>query len=391
MLALKVGGVLTPHRRFGESYILIEEGKIAQVAVERPRFVDEVHSYDGCMAVPGFVDLHMHGCFGIDVMNASSMRLRELAERLPATGVTSFMPSTVSDDFSRLSSVIENVRVASEARIGAQVLGVHLEGPYLNAENRGAHLLDQIRPPSIEEFKALYGKSQGLLKRVTVAPEVVGGLGFIEDVSARFDVTVSIGHTNATFDEAFEAFDRGAKIVTHLFNGMRKLDHREPGVAGAALTRADVFVEAIVDLVHLHPATVRLIHRCKGAKRMLLVTDAMAAAGLSDGLYRLGRTQVSVKDGVARLGDGVLAGSALTMIQAVKNAVKVGIPLRDALAMASDSPCEAMKFKGKGRLEQGFDADILILDRRLNLVSTYVGGKKHFDRDGGAHQLEDVG
>ncbi|MGQ9781529.1 MAG: N-acetylglucosamine-6-phosphate deacetylase [Nitrososphaeria archaeon] len=377
MLAIKVGTIFTPYRRLGESYVVIDKGKIVRISRERPKYANEIHSYEDCMAAPGFVDLHMHGSFGIDIMNASPQKLCELAERLPATGVTSFIPSTVSDDFSRLAKTFENLKEASAAQLGANILGIHLEGPYLNSENRGAHLSDYIRPPSIEEFTSLYIKSQGLLKRVTVAPEVVGGLDFISAVSDRFKVAVSVGHTSATFNDAIQAFDRGATMATHLFNCMRRIDHREPGVVAAALIRPDIFVETIVDLFHLHPATVKLIYRCKGARRMLLVTDAIAASEMPDGSYQLGRTRITVKDRIATLPDGILAGSTLTMTKAIQNAVKIGIPIQDVLAMASDTPCRALKLNRKGRLRSGFDADLVVLDKVLNPVSTYVGGKKY--------------
>lgn len=374
MLALKAGTLITPNEVLKESFIVIDKGKIVQISKSKPDNM-RVHDYGDSILSPGFVDIHTHGSFGIDIMNASQWMLSELACKLPTAGVTSFFPSTVTDNFSRLKEALQCSLKASKAGKGANILGVHLEGPYLNVEKKGAQMEEYIRAPSFEEFSELFKAGEGLLKRITVAPDVAGSIEFIEKVIKNFDVTVSLGHTNATYDQTRLAFDCGAKLVTHLFNGMRELHHREPGIVGAALIRDDVFTEAIVDLVHLHPATVMLIYRCKSAKRMVLVTDSTAGAGLPDGSYKLGPVSVVIKDGVSRLADGALAGSTLTMIKAVQNAVKIGVSVGDAIAMATSTPCKALKIRGKGEIAVGCDADLLVLDKQLNIRSTYINGE----------------
>jgi len=372
MFALRSDTVFTPTKTYKDTYIMVDKGKIVKLAKIVPKNV-KVYSYENCIIAPGFVDIHTHGGFGVDLMTSTLNDTRKFIEKLPETGVTSFVPSTGTDRFENLKKFVEkfsSIRVEK----GSEVVGIHFEGPYLNPEMAGAQPKEHIRPPSIEEVKRLSEPFNKVAKRLTLAPEVDDGINFIRILN-DLGIIVSIGHTNASYEQAVQAFSAGARIVTHIFNGMRVFHHREPGVVGAALTFPTVYVETILDLIHLHPVAVELVYKCKGSKKMVLVTDAIAGAGLPDGAFKLGSMEIIVQDGVSRLPNGALAGSTLTMVKALKNAVKIGIPLAKALEMATLTPCKAMMIKGKGSIIEGNDADMIILDKDLNIVATCLKGE----------------
>ena len=267
--------------------------------------------------------------------------------------------------------MIRALRAIPNGDRGPRILGAHLEGPFLSPARLGTHSLAARRDPDVALLERLL--AAGPVRLVTLAPELPGALELIDLLHAR-GVTVSLGHTNATAAEANAAFDRGVRTVTHIFNAMRPLAHRDPGVVGAALVHPDVVVQAIVDGVHLDPDIVRLLWSAAGG-RIALVTDAIAGAGIGDGTYALGETEIVVADDVVRREDGVLAGSALTMPQAVRNLVEVGVPLENALAAASTVPARVLGLTHVGRLVPGGPADVVVLDDSLEVVQTIVGGE----------------
>jgi len=372
MFALRSDTVFTPTKTYKDTYIIVDKGKIVKLAKIVPKNV-KVYSYENCIIAPGFVDIHTHGGFGVDLMASTINDARKFIEKLPETGVTSFVPSAVTASFDNLKKFVEkfsSIRVEK----GSKVVGIHFEGPYLNPEMAGAQSKEHIKPPSIEEVKVLSEHFNEVAKRLTLAPEVDDGINFIRILN-DLGIIVSIGHTNASYEQAVQAFSAGARIVTHIFNGMRVFHHREPAVVGAALTFPTVYAETILDLIHLHPVAVELVYKCKGSKKMVLVTDAIAGAGLPDGTFKLGSMEIIVRDGVSRLSNGALAGSTLTMVKALKNAVKIGIPLAKALEMATLTPCKAMMIKGKGSIIEGNDADMIVLDKNLNIIAVCLKGE----------------
>ena len=376
MFAIKAKIIFTPLKFLKEAYVIVDKEEIIKISKEKPRGIKEVYRYDNCFLSPGLVDMHMHGGFGVDVTYSNTKEILDLSKNLPTTGVTSYMPSVTTDSFKQMRKAIRNiVDAAKKLNYGSKILGIHLEGPYLNPIKAGAQPREHIRNPSLEEFKKFYDESGGMLSRITIAPEIKDGIEFIKDVTKEFEVKVSLGHTNATYDQALEAFKAGATIITHLYNGMRSYHHREPGIVGAALTERKVYVEMIADLVHLHPATLMMTMRCKGPSRIMLVTDSISGTALGDGSYRLGSQMIIIRGGVARLRNGTLAGSTLTMIRAVKNIVKIGEPLRDAIRMSTLTPSKAMGVKGIGKIAKGYKADFIILNKKLEVVETYINGK----------------
>lgn len=320
------------------------------------------------VAAPGFVDLHVNGFGGVDFHAADTDGYRRAAQALLATGVTSFQPTFISAPEAELAAALREVPPNGAA---PHVLGAHLEGPFLAPERLGTHPAAARRDPDAALLERLL--AAGPVTHVTLAPELPGALELVDLLRAR-GVTVSCGHSNATADEARDAFAHGARTVTHIFNAMRPFAAREPGLAGAALASQDVIVQVIVDGVHLAEETAKLVWQA-AAGRVALVTDAVAGAGLGDGTYRLGSVDVSIENGVVRRADRTLAGSTVTMIEAVRNLVALGAPLAGALAAASEVPAKIARRDDVGRLAPGAPADLVVVDDGLELVRVLAAGE----------------
>ena len=321
------------------------------------------------IAAPGFVDLHIHGFGGIDFAAADPDAYRRAGEALLATGVTAFQPTFVTAPEEELTA---SVRRLPRADAGARIIGCHLEGPFISPARLGMHPAAVQRDPDA----ALLGRllDAGRITHVTLAPELPGALELIDALVAR-GVTVACGHTDATAEEAHAAFDRGASVVTHLFNAMRPFAHRDPGIIGAALARDDVTVELILDGVHVADDAARVAWRA-AAGRLALVTDAMAAAGAGDGRWRMGSVEVEVHDSVVRRADnGVLAGSVLTLLDAVRNLLELGTPLEQAIDAATRVPARAARRPDLGTIAPGGRADTVVLDDNVEIARVVVGGE----------------
>ena len=380
---VKNAHVLTPLEDLGVVNVIVKDGTILGFNLEEP--ADKVIDAEYHYVAPGYVDTHIHGYKGVDVTEASPEELLDMAHELTAHGVTAFLASTITAPHEKLLQACRNVYQAASAWTpsrGARILGVHLEGPYLNPKMKGAQDERYMRKPSLEEFEEYYSASGGFLRKITVAPELEGALEFLKAASAR-KVAVSLGHSEATYEEALRGVEAGATIANHIFNGMRVFHHREPGLALALLLDPRVYVEVIADYVHLHAATLQLVYKVAGPSRVVLITDAISAAGLPDGEYLLGGLRIRVQGGVSRLVDtGGLAGSTLTMDNAVKNMVKIGASLLEALTMASYTPSksiEALSREKLGLLKPGFKADMVVLDERLNVRKVIINGELVFE------------
>ncbi|HET8743790.1 MAG TPA: N-acetylglucosamine-6-phosphate deacetylase [Gaiella sp.] len=320
------------------------------------------------IAAPGFVDLQVNGFAGIDFLGADADGFATAGDALLETGVTAYLPTLIT---SPEADVVAALRSVPATCGGPRILGVHLEGPFLSPARLGTHGLGSRRDPDPALLDRLL--AAGPVRLMTLAPELPGALDLVGLLLAR-GVTVAAGHTDATAAEANAAFDRGVRTVTHVFNAMRPLAHRDPGIVGAALVRHDVVLQAIVDGVHLDPEIVRLLWAV-GEDRLALVTDATAGAALGDGTYALGEIEITVTGDVVRREDGVLAGSALTMPQALRNLVAAGVPLERALEAASAVPARVLGIPGLGRLVPGGPADVTVIDDRLEVVRAIVGGE----------------
>lgn len=364
-------------------YIYIEGGKIAAagpLAEADGKYSDaEVFEIpESETVVPGFIDLHIHGAAGADTMDGTHEALGTIAGALPAEGTTAFLATTITQEHGTIEQALKNAASYSETDNGpgkAEVVGVHLEGPFINAKRGGAQPREYIIDPDIELFKHWQASAAGLIKLVTTAPELENGTKFIEYLAST-GVVASIGHTDAVYEEVEKAVKAGARHVTHLYNGMRGMHHREPGTAGAALLFKELLVEMIVDGIHIAPEMVRMSVSAKGPEGMVLVTDSMRAKCLNAGVYDLGGQDVTVGDGRAVLADGTLAGSILKMNEAVRNAADFsGISLLEAVRMASVNPARQIGvFDKKGSIAPGKDADLVVLDSSMNVKATWCRG-----------------
>jgi len=320
------------------------------------------------IAAPGFVDLQVNGFAGVDFFSADARAYARAGEALLQTGVTAYQPTLITSSEDELEAALGEVPPNGAA---PHVLGAHLEGPFLAPERLGTHPAGDRRDPDVALLERLL--AAGPVAHVTLAPELPGALELVDLLRAR-GVTVACGHSNATAEEARLGFDRGARTVTHIFNAMRPFEAREPGLAGAALACADVAVQVILDGVHLADDTARLVWRA-AAGRMALVTDAVSGAGVGDGSYRLGSVDVEIENGVVRRADSVLAGSTVTMIDAVRNLVELGAPLAGALAAASEVPARVAGRSDVGNLRPGAAADVVVLDDSLEIQRVLAAGE----------------
>jgi N-acetylglucosamine-6-phosphate deacetylase len=321
------------------------------------------------VAVPGFVDLQVNGFSGVDFFEADADGYRRAGEALLETGVTAFLPTFVTAPEAQLLAALREVPATAD---GPRILGVHLEGPFLSPLRLGIHPAAARRDPDVELLERLL--AAGPVRLVTLAPELPGADALVERLLFH-EIAISCGHSDATAEEANAAFDAGVRTVTHLFNAMRPFGHRDPGIAGAALARDDVIVQVILDGVHLNPETAGVVWRAAEG-RVALVTDAMAGAGLSDGVYRLAGLEIEIRDGVARGPSGALAGSTLTMIEAVRNLHEIGASLEAAVTAATEVPARVLRLPAVGRLAVGLPADIVILDDELEIDRVLVDGRE---------------
>ena len=320
------------------------------------------------IAVPGFVDLQVNGFAGVDFLGADADAYARAGDALLETGVTAYLAAFIT---SPEAALVDALRGLPAGAAGPRVLGAHVEGPFLSPARLGTHPPEARRDPDPALLARIL--DAGRVRLVTLAPELPGALELVELLVAR-GVVVSCGHSDASAAEAEAAFDRGAGAVTHLFNAMRPFSHRDPGIVGAALTHPGVTVQLIADGVHLAREAV-LLAWSSAQGRVALVTDAVAGAGLGDGSYALGEVPIEVQDGVVRREDGVLAGSALTMIEAIRNVHRLGVPLEEAVRAASEVPARLLGETGLGRLAVGLPADLVVLDDSLEIVRTLVAGE----------------
>lgn len=378
-MILKNVKVVTPRGKI-KTDILIENNKIADL---KPQLEDGFEFSEDVVVVPGFIDQHIHGANSSDTMDADFEALENMATILPKEGTTSFLPTTMTQKDEAIKNALQNVKEFTSRNFtdGAEILGIHLEGPFININASGAQPQEYIVNPSIEKFKEYQEISGNLIKIVTVAPEVPGGQELIKYCHEN-NVIASIGHTKAKYEDVLEAINNGAKSVTHCYNAMTGLHHRDLGVVGAVYLHNELNAEIIVDGIHVHEKAVYLLHKNKGSNHLTLVTDAMRAKGLNDGEYDLGGQMVQVINGIAHLKDGTLAGSTLKMIDAFKNCIKfLNISIEEAIKMASTNPAKNLGVSDrKGSIEIGKDADLVVLDKNLDIVMTIARGKIIYKR-----------
>ncbi|MHC4593052.1 MAG: N-acetylglucosamine-6-phosphate deacetylase [Planctomycetota bacterium] len=373
-----IGGTLiTPLEIHEEADVVIEDGTIVAVGpgVAVGEIAETIEA-DGAIVAPGYVDVHVHGSAGHDTMDGTREAIEGMARFFVTRGVTAFCPTTLTQPAEDIMTSVRTVAECMENGIegGAEPLGVHLEGPYIDAKKKGAQPEQHITTAADIDYEQLF--SLGNIKLITLAPEIAENKEVI--VFARsHGAAVVVGHSSATYEDLEDAVKYGLNHATHTFNQMEALHHRKPGTVGGVLMLDEIFAEFIADGIHLHPAIVDMVVRLKGPERAVAITDAISGAGMPDGDYELGGQAVVVKEGAVRLPDGTLAGSALTLDQAVRNIVEFTIAgLPEAVQMATLTPARSIGVANrKGSLEPGKDADIILLDDDLRVRATLVGGQ----------------
>lgn len=384
MIALTASRLYTPLDSVEQPMVLLEGPRIAEVGsrTERPLppGVQQIDFGDSILA-PGYVDIHIHGGAGHDVMELNPAALPAVEHLLAKHGVTSYLPTTVTASgehtlsaLDRLATAIEKAERDPDSRgRRAQPVGIHLEGPFISFERRGVHPPQDLLPPTLPVFERFWQAARGRIRMLTIAPELEGARAVIAE-AVRCGVCVSLGHTDANLHDARLAVEAGARHATHTFNAMRPLGHREPGIIAAVLTDQRLSADIIADGIHLDPTIVELFLKMKGPEAAVLITDATAATGMPDGRYRLGWFEVEVKNGMCTV-EGTLAGSVLTMDRAVRNVTKfAGWSLQQALRLATLNPSRVVGLSSRGKLETGSEADIVVLSPNGEVRATFVRG-----------------
>lgn len=367
-----------------EDGIITKTGKHHELASAMKEGTEVITLTPDISLIPGMIDIHIHGVDGADTMDATPEAMYTMAKALPKEGTTSFLATTITQSHGKLENALKNVgeymKQPQEACV-AEVIGIHLEGPFISKKRAGAQPLEYITAPDLELFGKWQALSNGTIKVVTVAPEEENGLEFIRYLK-QAGVVASIGHSNATYEDVDRAIEAGASHVTHLFNGMTGLHHREPGVVGAALVRDELKVEIIVDGIHVRPEIVKHTYKSKNSDAIILITDSMRAKCLKAGTYDLGGQQVNVSDDRATLHDGTLAGSILEMGNALRNfRAYTECSLEELVKVTSSNPAMSLNvFDRKGSVKEGKDADFVLLDSNLEVMMTYCRGNLAFNR-----------
>lgn len=365
------GQVFDPQLGFTERTLCFDGDRVAETAAD-----DERYDAAGCFVIPGLTDIHFHGCKGHDFSDGDAEGLAVMAEYELSRGVTQICPAGMTLLEEDLLRVCRNAAAHRRgAKGGAELVGIHLEGPFLSPAKKGAQNGDWLHEPDVAMYRRLADAAEGLVKIVSIAPELPGAMDFIRAVSD--EVTVSLAHTAADYETAAEALRCGAHHATHLFNAMPPFAHRDPGVVGAALDDEKTRVELIVDGIHIHPAMVRAVFKMFGRDRVVLISDTMRAAGMPDGDYTLGGQAVKVTGKLAALADGTIAGSATDLMGCLKTAVSFGIPLADAVtAAAVNSAKEIGIYDRVGSFESGKLANAVVLDSELNVRDVFFHGQR---------------
>jgi len=375
----------TPTEEITDPLLVLEDGHISEISSRASHTFPvgaQIIDFGDAALAPGFLDIHIHGGAGLDLMRASAAELPRLGQFLTSHGVTGYFATTVAAPLDatctalkRLADAIERKSQTNESAPAARPLGIHLEGPFLSHKRRGVHPPEYLLEPTVPIFERLWQAARGHVRMMTIAPEIPGAMEVIQE-AARRSVCVSIGHSDAELSVAQDAVRAGARHATHTFNAMRPLDHRNPGIIGEVLSDDTMTADIIADGIHVSPEVVKLFLQSKGPERAVLITDAISATGMPDGTYQLGPIQVEVREGKCTAG-GSLAGSVLTMDRAVRNVTRFSNwTLRDAVRAASLNPAHAVGLGDQGgKLAPGAEATFVVLSPAGDVLKTVVAGR----------------
>lgn len=329
----------------------------------------------GKLLLPGFIDIHSHGCVGYDFSTATPEEIEKMCEFYASLGITSILATTMTEEYTLLQRAMGNINAAIlKENKGARILGINMEGPYLGCDKKGAHDANYLLPISYTTFEELDELSGNHIRMIDLDPKLDGALHFIKKYQNK--KIISLAHTSCNYDLACEAFQAGANHITHLFNAMNGLHHREPSLIGA-LSDFDVFAELIADGIHIHPSVIRMMFKLD-KKKMVLISDSMSASGLEDGTYELGGQKVYVKNKKATLEDGTIAGSTTNVYEAIKNCIHFGVTLEDAILSATLLPAKSIKADQEvGDIKVGKKADFVLTDMDLNIKRVFINGEAY--------------
>ena len=375
-MIFKNGKVLLDDFRFAKVDVRIENGRIAEIGENLSG--DEIKDIEGLLFLPGLIDEHFHGANGYGVLGATAEDFLKIAEFEATKGVTTITPALSSYPDEDVYSCIESIKQAMVMEVkGSRILGLHLEGPFLSEQYRGAHNPANLKKPTVERLSGFLDAAEGCVKVLTVAPELEGAIETIKYAKSQ-GIAVEIGHSAATYEEATAAIDAGATISTHTFNAMVPLNHRNPGILGAVLTDERLRCEVMADMGHVAGPIVKLIYKAKGVDGVNIVSDSTSLAGYPDGEYGEGQRKLTIRNGIAYLENGTITGSVFTVFDGVRNCVeKVGIPLEDAVKMASYNPADSLGISDEtGSIAEGKRADFFLMTEDFEIKETYCEGRR---------------
>ncbi|MCP9297660.1 MULTISPECIES: N-acetylglucosamine-6-phosphate deacetylase [Bacillus] len=377
--------IVTENEVIKNGYVGVKDGKISAVSTERPKeqYSKEIQGPKDAVLLPGMIDIHIHGGYGADTMDASFSALDAMSSRLPEEGTTSFLATTITQEHGQISQALENARdwksAEESSSLGAELIGIHLEGPFVSPKRAGAQPKEWIRPSDLALFKKWQQEAGGLIKIVTLAPEEDQQFELIRYLKDE-SIIASMGHTDADSALLLEAFEAGASHMTHLYNAMSPFHHREPGVIGTALAHEGYVTELIADGIHSHPLAAKLAFLAKGSSKLILITDSMRAKGLKDGVYEFGGQSVTVKGKTALLSDGTLAGSILKMNESARHMrAFTNCSWTDIANITSANAAKQLGiFDRKGSITEGKDADLVIVSSECEVLLTVCRGNIAF-------------
>ena len=369
-----INGKVILENSIKELNVFFEDGKITEVSNRTP--TDEtVIDAEGLYVAPGMIDVHTHGRNGSDTMYATFKDLNNISVSELKTGVTSFLPTTMTMPAEDIKKAIAAGYDNKDKVEGAKILGMHLEGPFFSVKYKGAQPEECMIAPTVENYLSFAGEHPDFIKKISLAPEIDGALDLIKYLREH-NVVVSMGHTDATYKEAVKGIEAGATSGTHTYNAMTPLKHREPGVVGAVMLHDEVYAELILDGIHVSFPAAKILSKMKGADKLILITDSLEAAMLPDGTYELGNQKVYVKDGQARLKSGNLAGSTANLNQCVRNAYKhLDLPLYEAIGYATKNAADHLGLNDYGRIKEGCVADMIFIDDDINIHRVILNGE----------------
>lgn len=374
-MIIKNGYVLTDDFNFNKTDLMISDDKIGEIGDVRS-YADEIFDASDCYVVPGLIDTHMHGAMGESFLEFKDGTYEKIAGYEASRGTTSLVPALSAAQPDKLLKCIKYMTLFKEkdAEKCASLMGIHLEGPFFSLKYKGAHLPENIRIPNVEELASYCEAAQGFIKIITLAPELPNAESVIK-FAVENNICVSVGHTNAAFEDVMNAVKWGATQGTHLYNAMSAMNHRNPNAVGGLL-HSNAKCELICDFFHIHPAVIDVTIKVKGTDKINMITDSEVGTGLPDNEYVINGRTLTVKDKKTYTEDGTIAGGSTCLIDGVRNLVSIGLPLEDAVKIASKNPAETIgMYDVIGSLTAGKRADVLVLDKKLNIKQVFLRGR----------------